>query len=250
MLTVQITGIDELKRELEDFSDRRFNAAVATALTRAARRLANEWQRDLESTFDRPTPATTRAVEVKMANANNLEAEVRIKDQAGNASPAGWIAPHERGGSRLVKKFEAALQSAGAMARGAYAVPGPAAKLDAYGNVSRGQIVQVLNQLGGGLSPGYRRVIGATASKRAASAAAKRRKYVAFPTREGRRPAGVYERQASGRLVAVFWFVPRATYQRRLSLIERAQAEGAELLGAELERAIGESAARLAARGG
>lgn len=249
LLKVQVTGLAEFCSALQGFSERRLAAAGATALTRTARRIAAEWRQDLEASLDRPTPATVRSVVVKPASASDLEAEVSIKAEAGQARPVEWLMPHQFGGRRQAKKFEQALQSAGAMPRGFYAVPGPAAKLDAYGNVSRGQIVQVLNQLGSNLSVGYRRVIGATTRKRAASAAAKGRKYIALPNGEGRRKPGVYERTSDGRLAAVFWFVSKATYQRRLSLIERAQDIGPAVLGEEMGRAIQQSAARLAARG-
>lgn len=250
MLKIEVTGLDSLRQELQGFSERRLQAAGATALTRTARRLADEWRRDLESSFDRPTPATTAAVQVKMATAAFPVAEVSIKSSVGKASPVEWLSPHERGGARSIKKFEEALQAQGAMRRGTYAVPGPAAKLDAFGNVRRAQIVQVIAQLGASYSPGYARVISPSAAKRAAKAVARGRAYIAFPERQGRRAAGVYERAPDGRLRAVFYFVSRASYDKRLRLIERAQSQGPGILAEEVQRAIAESAGRLAARGG
>lgn len=250
MLKIDVTGLNRLRDELRGFSERRLQAAAATALTRTARKIASEWQRELESSFDRPTRATTSSVQVKMATAAAPVAEVSIKAQAGKASPAEWLSPHERGGARSIKKFEQALQAQGAMRRGTYAVPGPAAKLDAYGNVSRGQLVQVIAQLGASFSPGYARVISPSAARRAAKAKAKGRAYIAFPVREGGRPAGVYERTRDGKLAAVFWFVTRAQYGKRLSLVDKAKSQAPAILAEEMERALTDSAGRLAARGG
>lgn len=250
MLTVTVTGLDELRQELHNFSERRLQAAAATALTRTARKIASEWQRELESSFDRPTRATTSSVQVKMATAAAPVAEVSIKAQAGKASPVEWLSPHERGGARSIKKFEQALQAQGAMRRGTFAVPGPGARLDAFGNVARSQIVQVIAQLGASYSPGYARTISPSAARRAAKAAARGWAYIAFPERQGRRAPGVYERLPDGRLRAVFYFVSGVQYRRLLDLIGEAQRVAAAELGPQVQRAIEESAGRLAARGG
>lgn len=247
-LTVSIKGLDNVKKALtEGFSARRLNAAAATALTRTARGIADNWRAQLTTGLDRPTAATVGAVRVSMASAASPVAEVSIGG-TGPKDPTEWIAPHERSGSRRLKKFEQALQRQGSMPPGTYAVPGPAAKLDGYGNVSRGQIVQVIAQLGAQYSPGYQRVISPSAAKRAAKALAKGRAYVAITQRNGRLPPGVYTRDGRG-LRAVFYFVRGATYAKRLDLIGQAGRVVAERLGPEVQRAIAESAGRLASKG-
>lgn len=60
----------------------------------------------------------------------------------------------------------------------------------------------------------------------------------------------MYERTSNGRLQAVFFFVSRATYHKRLHLAETAQARVSGIVAQEMRRAIVESAERLAARGG
>ena len=253
-MKIEITGVKELRAELKEFSDRRFKSAVATALTRTASAVGKDWKQQLTGKFDRPTPATTGAVVIKRAEntAENMVAEVKLRDQAGaggKVAPVEWLAVHELGGARRVKKFEAALQAQGSMPRGWKATPGPAARLDAYGNVSRAQIVQVLAQLGSKFSPGYARVISASASKRAARAIQTGRAYVAIqPNNKAGLTPGIYER--SGRqLRAVFFYVQDANYRKRLDLVEGGKRQVGQLLGAELRRAISESAARLAAKG-
>lgn len=246
-LTIEVQGLAELHAGLRDFSDRRLDASTATGLTRVTRAVAESWRQQLASRFDRPTPATTRAVVTTMATARKLEAEVRIRDQGSGTPPVAWLAPEEFGGGRLVKKFERALQAQGSMPAGSHAVPGPAAKLDAYGNVSRSQIVQVIAQLGAQFSPGYARVISPSAGKRAAKALATGRAYIAITDRRGRLSPGVYERNGR-RLSAVFYFVSGAQYRKRTDLIDTAKREAPALLDREIGRAIQESAARLAAR--
>lgn len=249
-LTFSIKGLDDVTKALtEGFSARRLTAAAATALTRTARAVADDWRHQLGASLDRPTRATLGAVRLTMATASNPVAEVSISRQGKRTDPVEWIGPHELGVSRKLKKFEKALQSQGSMPRGTFAVPGPAAKLDTYGNVSRAQIVQVIAQLGAKFSPGYQRVISPSASKRAAKALAKGRGYIAITERNGGLAPGVYTREGR-QLRAVFYFVGRTSYSKRLNLVEQASRVAAERLQDEVARALTESAGRLAARGG
>lgn len=61
-MEIKIKGLDELRRDLAQFSDRRFRAAVATALTRTAKKVQDEMRDELRTVFDRPTPFTLNAM--------------------------------------------------------------------------------------------------------------------------------------------------------------------------------------------
>lgn len=249
-IEVRIEGAEDALRVVQGFSQRRMAAVVATALTRTARELEPEWRGALASELDRPQSFTLNATRVQPATAQNLQAVLAIKDQpvrAGAPAPVEWLAPNEGGGDRYIKRFERALMAQGSMPRGMRAVPGPFAKLDAFGNVSRGQIVQVLNQLGAQFSPGYQRVIGATAAKRQASAQRAGRTYVAFPQRQGKIKPGIYERNGR-QLLMVFAFVGSVTYRKRLTLDQIAASQAPVILSRQLERAINDHRARLAQR--
>jgi hypothetical protein len=235
-LTIDVQGLNEAIGQLQGFSDRRMRGALATALTRTGNEVKAAWQGQLRDTFDKPTPATVGAVgPVRQATADRLQAEVFIKDQSrqGGTAPAEWLDAEVTGGARRLKKFERALQAQGSMPPGHYAVPGPGAKLDAYGNVSRSTIVQVIAQLGSKYSPGYARVISASAEKRRAKAVASGRAYIAIQQRQGQLAPGVYLRKGRG-LVAVFYFVRSATYRPRLDLMRTAT----EVVTAQLERHV------------
>ena len=252
MLTLKIDGLQQTREALKAFSDRRFTSAVATALTRTASVIGKQWTGQLQSRFDRPTPATQRAVVVKRAEntAEVLTAEVKLRDQlrGRGTPPVEWLATQELGGQRRIKKFEQALQAQGSMPAGWKAVPGPGAKLDGFGNVTRGQIVQVIAQLGAQFSPGYARVISASAARRAARAVQTGRAYVAIqPGNKTGLTPGVYER-AGKALRPVFFFVKSASYSRRLNLIGAGMREAQAVLNREFARAVSESAARLTQR--
>lgn len=249
-VTVGITGIDEATRALtEGFSERRLRGAMATALTRTAFDIKRTWEGNLATRLDRPTKSTLGAVAAAGATAARLTAVVYVKDQASGTPPVEWLAPEERGGQRGAKEFEKSLMKQGAIPPGSYLVPGPAAKLDGFGNVSRGQIVQVLAQLGAQYSPGYQRVISKSATKRAQKALLTGRAYVAIPRGRGALKAGIYERKGRG-LVAVFYIVSRATYRPRTGLVATAQQDAPGLLEGHVRRAIEENAKALAAKAG
>lgn len=250
-VTIQLEGLDALRRQLDSFSDRRFRAAVATTLTRVAGQVRQAWRTELQAELDRPTPLTRNAPISTRADATRLRAEVFLRDRlaSGGITPAEYIATQEMGGDRRLRKFEQALVAAGAMPAGSRAVPGRGALLDAFGNVRRQQIVQVLNQLGGGaLSVGYRQVIGRTTARRQAAAARSGRQYIALPRGNGTLPAGIYTR-AGRELRAVFFFVAAVRYRRRTGLADAAKRVADSRLGAEMKRAVDEHLARLAARG-
>lgn len=250
MINITITGLDELKRELQQFSERRLRAAVATGLTRTAAAVRKDWRQTLSSQIDSPLPQTRNAAVSSMATAQTLTAEVKLRDQVegAKAPPAEYLAPLELGGQRRTKKFEQALQSAGAMPTGQRAVPGPACQLDGYGNPSRAQLVAVLRQLGANLSPGYQRVISRNSGRRQAASSRAGRVYVAFPRPDGKLRAGVYERRGRG-LVAVFYFVSTVQYRKQLRLMEDAMRMIPARLQQEIERAVVKSAGRLAKLG-
>jgi hypothetical protein len=120
--------------------------ATRVALTRVAKLAEGAEVKEMRDIFDRPTPFTLSGLFVRPATASNLEAEVKLKDFAGkSSSPAAtYLAAQIKGGMRGEKRFERALRSIGALPPGYRVVPGEGAQLDAYGNLNRGQIVQIL----------------------------------------------------------------------------------------------------------
>lgn len=251
MIKLEIKGIKELQAQFKDFSERRMNAALATGLTLAAKRVSQDWQAQVNSRIDKPVARTRSASMFRGASATNLVAEVKLKDQMAGLAPATYLAPQELAGSRLVKKFERSLIASGAMPRGYITVPGKHAQRDSYGNVSRALIIAVISQLGKDFSPGYQQVISKKSDKRLASQAKRGRRYIVVKPSTTRVSPGIYERMANGSLKAVFLFRKDVTYGKRLSLIERGQQVGNAIAVEEIGRALAESLARMQqARGG
>ncbi|MBN8493219.1 MAG: hypothetical protein J0M00_17565 [Burkholderiales bacterium] len=249
MVKIQIDGLAAARATVEGFSDRRFAAAVATALTRTGKPVQEAWRLQLGEKLDRPTPLTLGAPMRTDATAEKLVVEVALREQvrAGATPPSEYLATQEQGGDRGLKKFERALIARGTMRAGQRAVPGQYAQLDGYGNVSRGQIVQVLAQLGTAFSPGYAQVISADATRRARNAARTGNTYVAVTAPRGKLQPGIY-RKFSGDLLPVFFFVSRTRYPRRTKLMDAARQLATTRFPAELERSLAEHQARVNAR--
>lgn len=242
-VTVDVSGVRELQRRLAGFSDRRMGAALATALTRTAHDIRVDVQREMEAVFDRPTPYTLRSVRVKAAKAQRPEAEVFISEAkaARDPSPAVVLRPQVEGGARGTKGLELALHAMRALPSGWRVVPGQGARLDAYGNVSRGLVQQIVAQLRQVYVP-----TGPINARRYAKALRKTGgRYFVVKPGEKRQP-GVYIADVVGRnVVPVFVFVSRANYRKRLDFYGVAQRRVAQSLGPQVRRAISDSLARM-----
>jgi hypothetical protein len=235
MISVKVEGLEPLRDLLSEFSDRRFQSAIAEAINRTARKVSDAWGGELYTRLDQPTPLTYRAARIsERADVGRLQAVVSIRnDSNAYVQPAEYLATQETGAAdRRLRRFEQALVSSGAMPAGHKAVPGEYAQLDQFGNVSRSQIIAVLGQLGGALTKGYGQVTGRTSSRRSQIAARSGRRYVAIGAGD-RRAAGIYEVGDTG-LKPVFFFVRSTRYKKRTRLLDLGQ----RLAYAELPKAI------------
>jgi hypothetical protein len=252
LVTVDASELTEMAARMKamGFSDRRLAAAVATGLTGTARALQRQWQDELRGEVDRPTPLTVNAPIIKMATARDLEAVVSLRQQVrAGTPPSEYLQPLAFGGGRALKKFERALIAQGSMPANAFAIPTDNAERDAYGNVRRQVLVQVLTQLAGGaVQAGYRRVISASAQRRANAAIKAGRNYVAvLDNSQGLYP-GIYAR-VGRELKMIFAYESSARYRKQLSLVDRARlANTQKMLIDEISKAAEKSWKNLMAK--
>ena len=260
------SNVDELRAKFAEFSDRRFKAALATGLTRTAVQVRNVVQAELPRVLDRPTPYTMRQLRYVPATADRLASAVgfnvvSVQDERGatigfrdlgpGETPAGkYLTPQIEGGQRRAKRLEEALRAAGALPPGWRVVPGQGAPLDAYGNVSRGLVVQVLSQLRIQLVAGSNRNL--SQDKRRSIAAQRKaggRFFVVQPGQRGKLQPGIYQREFIGRNIApIFIFVRSASYRQRFDFDGISRREADRVLPQEIDRALSESLQRLRAR--
>ena len=149
MITVD-SNINEVRAALAGISEE-LPRMMRNAINDTAFKVREAEQAELRRALDRPTPWTIRTIYVTKATKERLSAVVGPTDHftrggfSYNQTP--WervIAHHVYGGPRQHKAFERRLHAAGILPAGWFAVPGPGARLNQYGNISPGEIVQIL----------------------------------------------------------------------------------------------------------
>jgi hypothetical protein len=96
--------------------------------------------------FDRPTPWTLNSLYLRAATKQRPVARVWFKDFAPKGTPADkYLQPQVHSGNRSHKRMERAMEAMGYLKPGQYLVPAQGAQLDAYGNMRRSQVVQILS---------------------------------------------------------------------------------------------------------
>lgn len=189
----------------------KLNKLAARTATTLAYRAREAIQGEMRSIFDRPTPYVLNGMQVERASETQSQpfAEIGWRIPFGNKSTGigaeRVLKAQIEGGARRVKRFEKALR----LPPGIAAVPGPGARLDQYGNISTGQIVQILSDLRLFAETGYR----------ANRAQGKRRQYtiIRAQARGGKLTPGVYRTRKRGNPVLVLAFVKQPTYRARFS---------------------------------
>lgn len=146
-----INGLSEAIAAMENLAGDKPAAALADALNHTANQARIALRAEINSVFDRPTPFTLNAVRILHARPKMLDAAVFVKDEKDGASkgfaPEDWFRPQVEGGPRTAKRSEDMLRNAGILPSGMFVVPGKGARLDRYGNLSRGHMNQILSGL-------------------------------------------------------------------------------------------------------
>jgi hypothetical protein len=226
------SNLEPVRRQLGALRDQ-VPFATALALTKTAQAAQVSVRQEMVRVFDRPTPFTLASTFVRSATKAKLEAAVYLKTggnkEGGNAQDR--LGHQVLGGQRRFKRMEGALRQAGMLGNGEQAVPGRAAELDSYGNMSRGQITQILAWFQAFPEAGYKaNSTQATRAKRAAGKAGK--KYgTRFYYKRDRPGRGIYKATQTGfgsAIQPVLMFVRRATYRQLLDMpgvVERTARE-------------------------
>lgn len=236
--------VGELRRMSQDIraQARAIQRAQLDALDQLGADVRDAEVREIDDSFDRPTPFTRNAIFLQRTKNKVPEVRVGIKDAgtAGQRGAVNWLQPEIEGGGRAQKAFERAIRGLGVMDGTQFIVPGRYAQLDAYGNISRGQLMQILSQLRAftgaetvsrnlprdgdyernrsGRTPGQVR--------RAAYRRAQGQFFAVGPMPRGGLRPGIYQRQVAGRRLVgpaspkprpVMIFVDRVEYEQRFA---------------------------------
>lgn len=263
MLTFSVkSDIEAGVRNLNARVLRQIPFATAKALTKTAQAVREAERGEMASVFDRPTPWTLNSLFVKPANKVTLSAEVAFKGPAAKGTPYDRaLAHHIRGGTREWKRMELALKRLGVLPPTWAAVPGDAARLDAYGNMSRGQIVQILSYLQAFGEQGYKANMGAKGRARLAKRTGARIGGVEYFVSRGpgqwfggrswkngrsqHLPAGVWAKTGTHGVKAspVLMFVSLPSYRVRWRFYEVGQRVASATFPVEFQKSIAEAMA-------
>lgn len=160
--------------------------ALEIALDKTASDIRDGVVAEMKRVFDNPTKFTLDSLKVTRTKNHNMEASVWFKEP--DRMEDHYLIPQVDGGPRKTKGFERALNDN-------MFIPGRGAKLNKHGNISQGQLRQILSVLGRAeLTPGYQ----ANITRKSSVRNKKARDYVFLPegSRGGRLPPGIYERVA------------------------------------------------------
>lgn len=218
-LTVDTGQAEEALKRLGDMAP----AALSIALTRTAEASKIAVIQEMRSVFDRPTPFTLSAIRVVDARSDRLQADVFFKDDGGGRlmDSKTRYGHQVTGGQRGIKSMEFLLRRAGVMGVSEFAVPGEAATLDAYGNMSRSQIIQIISWFQAFRDVGSK--LNSTKESRARKAKGTRSRYgQRFFLKRDRPGRGIYLATKTGfsgtwSIKPVLMFVSRAQYRPRLN---------------------------------
>lgn len=210
---------------MTDIQKQQLPYASALALTRTAQYARRQVIAEMRRDFDRPKPITVNEergpLYLKTASYKraNDYAEVRIKDTSFKSDPPlAWLSPEVRGGARIEKRSEYLLRKAGLLPNGYYAVPGAGARMDKYGNMSTGQVQQILAALGGSRDTQQNASVRSKARNKAIGTY-----FLASRTRRATShlAEGVWQRSGLATVKPVLVFVKGAPrYRKRISFFE------------------------------
>ena len=150
MISIQITGLDEVKRQLGTLA-RQVDFAASRAINTTAFAVNAEIKRDMQSIFKGgATGYTLSAFKVTKADKRNLTASVMLRTDA----PGGTGTPFDKalrhlfvGVKRDWKRLEGYLRGLGLIPSGMWAVPGKACPLDQRGNITKTTLREMLGVL-------------------------------------------------------------------------------------------------------
>ena len=212
--------------------------ATMVALNKTAEQAKSEMLTEVDRTFDRPTPWTRNSLRIIYAKKGSLSAEVAFKDRATSASSRSVLQPNVFGGKRHYKAMEARLLGLGLLPAGWNAVPGGAAQLDGFGNMSQAQVNQILNVMESYAAGGGSKTIDRLAKGNKKKGVYGFEYFVLPPganTPGKHLPPGIYQRVATGfgsSLKPVLIFVKQANYKTRFDFF----AIGQRVVDRDLQR--------------
>ena len=222
--------LERLDRKLNNIHKKQIPFAAAKALTEVGKKIKQAEVNQMKRVFDRPTRFTLNSLFLKPATKKRLTARVWLRDWAPKGTPATkYLAPQIEGGKRQLKGFEKLLHAKGVLPDGYYAVPSRKARRDAYGNLNKGLLNQILSFSGAQRDAAQNTKQGRKRQTRA--------RFVLLDERDGK-PGGIWKLDSNKNLYPILIFVKAPTYDDRLDFFGVAEKIMKKHIKKELGRAI------------
>lgn len=250
---INARDLDDALAALQQLGSGLAPRALADALNHTANQARQALRVEMESVFNpRPTPWVLNSIRIIHAKPSAApEAAVWVQDQGTGKNPYSaedYLLPQVEGGERITRRSEKYLRESGILPAGQFVVPAAGARLDAYGNIQKGHMTQILSGLKAMKLSGSDNA--ATDSRRSLRKGHAR---AFFVMKRGKTPIGIAERR--GKSVAmVLAFVRQPQYRERFKFhdVVRRVAENDAQLEANIDKAIADALAgrlpRLAGR--
>lgn len=213
--------------------------ALADALNHSANQARQALRTEMENIFEpKPTPWVLNSIRVLHAKPSAApEAALWVQDQAAGKNPftaEDYLLPQVEGGERIKRRSEGYLRESGILPAGRFVVPAGGARLDAYGNIQKGHMMQILSGLKAMKLSGSDSA--ASESKRSLR---KGNALAFFVLKRGKTPIGIAERRGKN-VVMVLAFVRQPQYSARFKFhdVVRRVAEDDGQLEANIDKAI------------
>jgi len=234
MLSVK-TNIDSFIKTTLANHRKQIQFAKVLANTRTAQAIKKAQTAEIRKVFDAPTNYTLKAVEVRNATKSVPEARVKLIDYYGKGNPqVDVLYHHVWGGKRVAKRFEKRLREKGLLSNGSYVVPAGGVRLNKNGNVTGGQITQILSVVGAHTEAGF------TANTTTASRKRNKKLPNIFIVKENASSnlaPGIWKRRQRS-IVPMFFFVNNVSYRRRFDFYGIAQAVAQQQYPAIYDQAL------------
>jgi hypothetical protein len=250
-ITVNVNGLEQVRKALADLP-KKANFATVAAMNKSLEWAETDVRREMRRVFDNPTPWVLNSLRMRYATTREPVVRLAFKDRNSVESSRTMVEPHVYGGQRHFKAMEARLMGIGLLPAGYNVVPGAAARLNGFGNMSQGQISQILNVLGAYTESGFNKA-NLNTIKRLAKGGLKGSQYGQYgfvywvnrvgnpdPRTRHLQP-GVYQRVKTGlgsTLKPVLIFVKRANYKPRLDFYGIAKRTVNERFASEFDKAF------------
>jgi hypothetical protein len=226
------SNMEEVMARFEAVATRQMPFALSRALNDTATDVRAAEVATMKRVFDRPTPYTLGAFQIKPATKANLVAVVEQKEQAGRRD---YLKREAEGGARKSTALETLLSYKLPYAGILTAIlPADNARLDRYGNWSTGQRNEVMAAIGA--------MRDSTSNRSALSLKRKKNPSKFFVPTSGLPPA-IYERTGKGQLKVILAFTAAApTYTPRFPFRQVALQTAESVFGMHFARRFAEAA--------